>query len=70
MCGHGGECMVKVLVLDDKATKIPAYFSVDGYVPGTNTVYQFHGCHSHGHMCMETRTERQKLRCKDACQID
>ena len=30
-CGHGGEHMVKVWVLDDKGKKIPAYFSVDGY---------------------------------------
>ena len=31
MCGHGGERMVKVWVLNDKDEKEPAYFLVDGY---------------------------------------
>ena len=43
MCGHGGERMVTVWVLNDKDEKEPAYFLVDGYEPETNTVYQFHG---------------------------
>ena len=49
MCGHGGERMVTVWVLNDKDEKEPAYFLIDGYEPETNTVYQFHGCHWHGH---------------------
>ena len=51
MCGHGGERMVKAWVLNDKGKKEPAFFLVDGYDPETNTVYQFHGCHWHGHTC-------------------
>ena len=51
MCGHGGERMVKVWVLNDKGKKEPVPFLVDGYEPETNTVYQFHGCHWHGHTC-------------------
>ena len=38
MCGHGGEPMVKVCVLDDKGEKTPVLFLVDGYEPATNTV--------------------------------
>ena len=52
MCGHDGERMVKVWVLNDKGKKEPASFLVDGYEPETNTVYQFHGCHWHGHTCL------------------
>ena len=29
---------------------------VDGYVPGTKTVYQFHGCYWHGHVCHLTKS--------------
>ena len=32
MCGHGGERMVKVLVLNDKSKKEPAYFLVDDMI--------------------------------------
>ena len=39
MCGHGGERIMKVWVLNDKDEKEPAYFLVDGYEPETNTVY-------------------------------
>ena len=49
MCGHGGERMVTVWVLNDKDEKEPAYFLVDGFEPESNIVYQFHGCHWHGH---------------------
>ena len=45
MCGHGGERMVTVWVLNDKGEKEPVSLLVDGYEPETNTVYQFHGCH-------------------------
>ena len=69
MCGHGGECMVKVWVLNDKGEKEPVTFLVDGYEPETNTVYQFHGSHWHGHTCLKNRTRRQKKRCKDTCRI-
>ena len=68
MCGHGGERMVMVWLL--KAKKEPASFLIDGYYPGTNTVYQFHGCHGHGHTCLKDRTRRQQKRYKDMCQID
>ena len=70
MYGHSGERMVKVWVLDDKGEKTPAFFSVHGYETETNTVYQFHGCHWHGHKCIENRTERQRLRYKDTYEID
>ena len=70
MCGHAGERMVNVWILDDKGEKTPAYFSVDCCKPETNTVYQFHRCHWHQHTCTENRTKRQKLRYKDTCQID
>ena len=46
--------------------KEPVSFLVDGYEPETNTVYQFHGCHWHGHTCLKNRTKRQK----DTCQIN
>ena len=70
MCGHGGERMVKVWVLDDKGKKTPTYFSVDGYEPETNTIYQIHGYYWHGHTCIKNRTKRQGLRYKDTCNID
>ena len=38
--------------------------------PETNTVYQFHGCHWHGHTCLKDRTTRQQKRYKDTCQMD
>ena len=37
MCGHGGERMVKVWVLNDKGKKTPVPFWVDGYEPKTST---------------------------------
>ena len=45
MCGHGGECMVKVQVLNDNEKRIRVLFLINEYEPETNTVYQFHGCH-------------------------
>ena len=66
-CGHGGERMVKVLVLNDKGEKELVNFLVE---PGTNPVYQFHGCYGHGHICLKNRTKRQKKRYKDPSQID
>ena len=69
MCGHSGERMVKVWVLSGKGKKEPVLFLVDGYGPETNTVYQFHGCHWHGHTCLKDRTRRQQKRYKDTCQI-
>ena len=53
-----------------RAKKEPAFFLVDGYEPETNTVYQFHGCHWHGHTCLKNRTKKQQKRYKDTCQID
>ena len=44
-------------------------FLVDGYEPETNTVYQFHRCHWHGHTCLKNRTKRQQKRYKDACRL-
>ena len=38
--------------------------------PETSTVYQFYGCHWHGHTCLKNRTKRQELRYKNTCQID
>ena len=70
MCGHGGEHMVKVWVLNYKGKKEPVSFLVDGYKPETKTVYQFHGCHWHGHTCLKNPTKRQQKRYKDTCQID
>ena len=45
MCGHGGEPMVKVWVLNDKDKKTQVTFLVNGSEPETNTMYQFHRCH-------------------------
>ena len=39
MCGHSGERMVTVWVLNDKGKKELAYFLVDGYEPKTKMVY-------------------------------
>ena len=36
----------------------------------TNTLYQFHGCHWHGHTCLKNRRKIQQKRYKDKCQID
>ena len=70
MCGHDGECIVKVWILNDKGKKEPASSLVDGYNPETNTVYQFHGCHWHGHKYLKNRTKRQQKKYRDTCQID
>ena len=67
---HGGERRLTVWVLNDKGEKEPASFLVDGYEPETNTVYQFHGCHWHGHTCLKNRTKSQQKRYRDTCQID
>ena len=58
VCGHGGEGMVKVWVLNDKDKKEPVTFLVDGYEPETNAVYQFHECHWHGHKCLKNCIKR------------
>ena len=68
MCGHGGERLVTVWVLNNKDEKEPAHFLVDGYEPEANTLYQFHGCHWHRHACLKDRTKRQKKRYKDTYQ--
>ena len=39
MCGHGGEHIMKVLVLNDKGEITPVTFLLDRYEPETNTVY-------------------------------
>ena len=70
MYGHGGKRMVKVWVLNNKGKKAPVTFLDNGYESETNTVYSFHGCHWHGHICRKNPTKRQKKRCKDTCQID
>ena len=41
MCGHDGERMVKVWVLNDKAKKEPVTLLVDGYESEAKTVYHF-----------------------------
>ena len=70
ICEHGREHMVAVWVLNDKGEKEPESFLVDRYEPETNTVYQFHGCHWHGHTCLTNRTKRQQKRYEDMCEID
>ena len=60
MCRHGGECMVKVWVLNDKGKKTPVLFLVNRYETETNTVYQFDECHWHGHTCLKNRIKRQQ----------
>ena len=70
MCRHGGERMVTVWILNDKGEKEPARFLVDGYELETHTVYQFHGCHWHGHTSLKDRTKRQQKRYEGTCQID
>ena len=65
MCGHGGERMVLVWIFNDKGEKEPVSFLVDGYEPETNTVYQFHGCHWHGHTWLKNRTRREQKRYED-----
>ena len=45
-CGHGGEWFVE-------------HFSVDGYVPKTRTVCQYHGCYWHG--CPRCDPDREKI---------
>ena len=44
-----------VWVLNDKGEKELVSFLIDGYEPGINTVYQFHGCHWHGHTCLKNK---------------
>ena len=51
ICDHSGERTVKVWVLNDKDKEVPVLFSVNGYEPVTNTVYQFCKCHWHRHTC-------------------
>ena len=53
-----------------RAKKTPLHFLADGYEPETNTVYQFHGYHWHGHTWSKNRTKRQQKRYKNTCQID
>ena len=43
---------------------------VDGYEPKTNTLYQFHECHWHRHICLKDHTNRQQKRYEDTFQID
>ena len=62
--------MVTVWVLNDKGKNELVSFLVDGFEPETNTVYQFHGCHWHGHTCLKDHTRRQQKRYKDTCQMD
>ena len=70
MCGHGGERMAKVWVLNNKNEKEPAFILVDGCEPETGTVYHFYGYYWHGHTCFKNRTKRQQKRYRDTCQVD
>ena len=70
MYRHGGERMVQVWVLNDKGKNEQVSFLLDGYEPETNTVYQFHGRHWHGHTCLKNCTRRQQKRYEDTCRID
>ena len=70
MYGYGGERMVTAWVLNDKDEKEPVHFLVDEYELETNTMYQFHGCHWHGHTCLKDLIKRQQKKYKDTCQID
>ena len=70
MWEHGGErmvSMVRVWALNDRGEKESAHFLVDRYEPETNTVYQFHGCHWHGHTCLKDCIKRQQKRYEDKC---
>ena len=69
ICGHGGERMVKVWILNEKGEKEPMTFLVDVYESETNALYQFHGCHWHAYTCLKNRTKRQQKRYKDMFQI-
>ena len=39
-------------------------FYVDGFIPGENTILQFHGCHYHGHGCSLDKGKNQERRSK------
>ena len=69
ICGHGGERMVTVWVLNDKEEKEPAHFLVDGCETETNTVYQFHGCCLHRLTCLKEHTKTKQKRYEDTFQI-
>ena len=62
MFGHGGE-----YALDVEGEKTLADFSVDGFEPGTNTVYQFYSCHCHGYSWKKIWTKGKRW---DTRQID
>ena len=69
MCGHSGERMVNVWVINDKDKKtLVPFWPMD--IPENNTVCQFHGCHWHGHTCLKNSTKRLQKRYKDTCQTD
>ena len=70
LCGHGGERQVTVLIENDKGELTPHCYSVDGYEPETNTVYQYHGCYWHGHTCQKDGTEKQLARYVDTICLD
>jgi len=42
---------------NSRECKVPELlrFSADGYFPETRTIYEFFGCHSHGHTCQPYR---------------
>ena len=70
LCGHGGERQVTVLIENDKGELKPHPYSVDGYEPETNTVYQYHGCYWHGCTCQKDRTKKQFARYVDTICLD
>ena len=69
MCGHGGERMVKVWVLNYKGKKTSVTFLVDEYEPETNTEYQFMSL-AWAYMFKESYKKTTKVIYKDLCQID
>ena len=70
LCCHGGERQVTVLIENDKGELKPHPYSVDGYEPETNTVYQYHGCYWHGCTCQKDRTKKQFARYVDTICLD
>ena len=70
LCCHGGERQVTVLIENDKGELEPYLYSVDGYEPETNTVYQYHGCYWHGCTCQKDRTKKQFARYVDTICLD
>ena len=67
LCGHGGEFCAEVAKVEGDWGKD---ISVDGYEPGTRTIFQYYGCKWHGCPCQKERNSLDEERYSNTINLE